>query len=181
MRNHPTQTPLKGRLVVGLHSAEPELIGQLAARLALEFGELALQSERWEAGGSQTQWLALAELDPGQLAAIKQHALRVERLYLDAQGRRRIGLEVGFVDPWRFARAMADDAPHRICLAPGVWGEVPLVWDEAQEGFVPLAGFAAQGSDAGEPATFLMAFLRLVHMHCLGQARGADRHHNEGS
>lgn len=125
------------RLLVGLASAEPALLDELTGRLGLEFGEILLRSARWQErapGGGEAltrQWAAFAEpLNPVNLPSLKRHALRVEQLYLTALGQPRIRLDVAYLDPLRVVGATAADAPHRIYLGSGIYGEVVMQWRE---------------------------------------------------
>lgn len=139
------------RLVIGLRSAEPTLIDELMGRLALEFGPVLFQSGRMVASASVkagagraesdtlAEWVALGDpIDPGQLMKVKQHAIRVELLYPNPQGQKRIFLDVAYVDPLRVIRATDKDAVHRIYLGAGIYGEVTLHW-RPSGGFEPLA------------------------------------------
>jgi hypothetical protein len=171
MNSTPPQSPQPPlpppvRLVVGLRSSEPALIDELMGRLALEFGPVLFQSGRVAASAhakvgagpaepdALAEWVALGDpIDPGQLMKVKQHALRVEQLYLNLQGEKRIFLDVAYVDPARVIRATDKDAVHRIYLGAGIYGEVVLHW-RPSGGFEPMP-WAPAGYLAPEPCRFL--------------------------
>ena len=155
------------RLVLGLRCAQPALLDALAGRLSLEFGALLARSERQDvtpptpespAGRWQGEWLVPAEkVKPGGLARIKLHALRVEQLYLGTEARRRIRLEVAAVEALRVVRTTTQDAPHRLYLGSGIYGEVLLRWTaEAGYGALPWTPAEATG-------TALLEFFNRLH------------------
>lgn len=144
MNQLPSPPPV--RLVLGLRSVEPALIDELTGRLALEFGQVLYRSDRWlkeasdSAGGNvQKQWIALADtIDPAALIKIKLHTLRVEQLYLTPPGGdRRVRLDALYVDSARVVRAVEADAPHRLYLGSGLYGEILFHWG-AKNGFEAL-------------------------------------------
>lgn len=160
------ETKSSVRLLIGLASPEPALIDEVTGRLALEFGQILLRSPRWhEKGGGAAegetvtrQWAAFDEpFNPVNLPSLKRHALRVEELYWTPRGHPRIRLEVAYLDPLRVVRATAADAPHRIYLGCGIYGEVLLQW---REGAGPLAP-AWMRPESATPE--LMEFMSRVH------------------
>lgn len=154
------------RLLVGLESAERSLLDQLTGRLALEFGSLHLTSPLWLEKSPAPprgdllarQWLVFNEpLNPINLAPVKCHALRLEQLHADPLGQPRIRLDVAWLDPSRVLHAAAADAPHRVYLGAGVYGEVILL-ARPDGSFAPLPW--TRPRDAAPAALEFMARVR---------------------
>lgn len=135
----------------GIRSGDLDLIEELRRRLALEFGEVIESTRPLELGPAgppgafaegkaplvHQQWIATGETYPPEhLVAVKLHTLRVEALYPDAEGQPRVRIEPVYVDRRRVARAWAEDAPHRLALGQGIYGEIMLTRQEGG-GFDP--------------------------------------------
>ncbi len=135
----------------GIRSTDLDLIEELERRLALEFGEVIESTRPLELGPAELsgpfaegrapwvykQWIATGETYPPEhLVAVKLHTLRVEALYTDAAGQPRVRIEPVYLDRRRVVKTRAEDAPHRLALGQGVYGEIMLTHPESG-GFDP--------------------------------------------
>lgn len=114
-------------LVVRLTSDTADLLTEVTRRLRMEYGETDGFNAPEAAAGERTRWLALSlAFAPEGLASAALHMRRVEALYRNERPANLVEIEAGYVDPLRVARAVRGDAPQRLYLGQGVWGEVAL-------------------------------------------------------
>ncbi|MBI1784152.1 DUF4416 family protein [Candidatus Sumerlaeota bacterium] len=115
------------KIVILIRSSDPAILGKIARRFRMEYGIAS------EADAERARWIALAPpTDAGQLAAIQNHAMRVEALYETGA----VEITAGYVDPAKVVRAARGDGPGRIYLSRGIWGEIAARKDRGGK-FVP--------------------------------------------
>jgi Domain of unknown function (DUF4416) len=69
---------------------------------------------------------------PENLAAIKCATQRIEALYRNAQGGRRVNIDPGYLDLYKIVLASTKNAGQRIFLRQGIYGEVTLLFHDAR-------------------------------------------------
>jgi len=141
--------PYPVKLFMGMISAEMGLFKEVEARLIESFGDIDMESpiREWshtdyyqgEMGtGLMRKFVFFKSLiDPGSIADVKIHTNRVERLYLNNQGGRRINLDPGYIDLSKVVLATTKNYSHRIYLRGGIYAEVTLIYREGE--YHPLA------------------------------------------
>ncbi len=133
--------------ICGVLVADPELLCRVEVALAELFHLIEDRSclERWnwsdyyapEMGTTLWRcWLSFAELaPPDNLIHWKLATNEIERT-LAVDRRRRVNLDPGYVTAVKLVLASTKDAPHRIYLGKGIYGEVTLVYQRGE--FRPL-------------------------------------------
>ncbi len=152
------------RLVFGIRTDDPELTNMIVRRLSLEYGAVVAHETihslpHKDHGGSANEvrpktWVALAEpIDPVRLVRIKHHARQVETLYSEAPVPARVELDPLYVDDTRVVRATTKEAPNRIYLGSGIYGE--LLLHRLQAGnFTPMSWTHLEDTDSDLRAFF---------------------------
>jgi hypothetical protein len=128
------------KLVVSVFSSEPDLVTAIMEELQKSFGKIDLLSEpidfNWtdyyedEFGKGLVRRVASFEdlIDPAELANIKHKTNALEDRYLDANGKRRVNIDPGYLTFERLVLASCKNFTHRIYLANGVYGDLTLVY-----------------------------------------------------
>jgi hypothetical protein len=129
--------PRPVKLIVSLFTGDIDLLPAARAALVERFGETDYQSEQLpfdhtdyyapEFGPNlQRQILAFERLvAPDQLAKIKRTTNELEQTW-SVQGRRRINLDPGYIEPSKLVLATTKNYSHRIYLGQGIYAEVTL-------------------------------------------------------
>lgn len=127
------------RLVVSLLAREETRRAEAMRRLAERFGLLVYLSEPMafdhtdyytpEMGSPLTRRLAAFEemVKPEKLPVMKNICASVEA-DLSVGGRRAVNIDPGLLSTDSLVLASTKNSPHRICLAPGCYAEVVLVY-----------------------------------------------------
>ncbi len=127
------------RLVVSLLAGRDRPRQKALAMLVRRFGRLCFVSAplefnftdyyRAEMGPGLTRRLAVFRelVDPVRLKVIKQVCMSIEQ-DLAAQGRRTVNLDPGLLAPDALVLATRKPRGHRVCLAPGIYAEVTLLY-----------------------------------------------------
>jgi len=130
--------PAAAKLICGIITARPELLGDLAERLAVRFGPVDAASGIWpfdftdyyarEMGSPLVrQFLAFERLvDQGRLAEAKLFTNGLEGIFSAESGGRCANLDPGYVTAQKLVLATTKDAPHRIYIAGGIYAEITL-------------------------------------------------------
>ena len=109
---------------------------------------------------------------PEQLAAAKEHTMAVERQLARFEGdvwRRRANLDPGLVSPDGLVLATTKPSGHRVCIAPGLYAEVTLLFERGAYRPLPWSY-----RDFRSPE--VQAFLIEIRQDLLDRRpRGADR------
>lgn len=128
-------------LVAAAFSRHEAALDWAAARLAREYGPIALASERFEFAdtdyyeptmgpGLRKQFLAFEQLrDPVDLPAVKIATNAFEAEYADAgihSESRPLNLDPGYITLAKLVLASTKDHAHRIYLRDGIFAEVTL-------------------------------------------------------
>ena len=136
------QKALPVKLFLGLEIKSPEILGEVLEALVAKYGDLDLRSPSFEippaseksSGAFPRKLLSFDTLtDPGRLARIKRSTDRVER---ELSPRRRraaeppVRIAPGYIDSAKVVLASQKNAPHRVYLGRGVYGEVTLVFQD---------------------------------------------------
>ncbi len=132
--------PSPARLVVGLFTAERELLHEAAMALSELFGPLDAASpwfsfhhtsyyEREFGSPLFRRLMAFKRLaDQGELCDIKLATNEVEKKFLRPEGSRRLNLDPGLLTPERFVLATGKNYVHRVYLAKGIYADLTLVY-----------------------------------------------------
>ena len=138
--------PTPAKYLVGLLSAERELLDDVESDLARAFGRIDRRSETlaWtesnfyqrEMGGALIRrFISFAPLEsPDGLAARKLHAQEIEERYrrrAPAAGR-RINIDPGYLDAFKLVLASTKNAGQRIYLANGIYAEATLMYYDGE-------------------------------------------------
>ncbi len=133
------QKPALVCLFIGLIYRLPETADAVQGKLVRRFGETLLESQPFpfEATDYYTRemgpdlrrrFIAFRRLiPPERLAAIKLWTNRLEHRYT-CHGKRAVNLDPGWLDEARVALATTKDFSHRLCLRPGVYAEITLLF-----------------------------------------------------
>ena len=140
------QSPVK--LFFALTVSEAELFETIESRLALEFVAIDWRSEPFpfdhtdhyekEMGPNlQKKFLSVASLMLMQeLEDVKIHTNRIEKLFLNDRGGRRMNLDPGYLSLCKVVLATTKDYDHRIYVGSGIFEEVTLTYKK-DRGFQP--------------------------------------------
>lgn len=135
--------PKPVKLFVALLASSEDLFGPVETRLAALFGTLETASpvRTWEmtdyyaeemGKGLRRKFVSLAPLaSPEKLPEIKLAARNVEAEYRSTGGERRgrrVNADPGYLDLGKVVLASTKNAPHRLYLRAGVYGEVTLLY-----------------------------------------------------
>lgn len=137
--------PQSVKLVVGMLSADPDVMERARGHLEQAVGPMDLTSELWpfdctdyyrnEMGPDlKRQFVSIAELiRPDRLPQIKRWTNELEAVIRDelaARGgpmaRRPVNLDPGYLTLGKLVLATTKDYSHRLCLGQGIYGEVTL-------------------------------------------------------
>ena len=131
------QQPVK--TIIGVLTAEPNILPTVYRRLTEQFGPLDYTSEllpftyttyyEAEMGhGIQRQFISFERLmDAGTLAEKKLWTNQVEQEFAkENTSRRRVNLDVGYVCMAKLVLASTKDHAHRIYLSDGIYAEITL-------------------------------------------------------
>lgn len=137
----PDEPAAPARLIVGALSAHEDAWRAARETLLAEFGPADDQAGPWdfgftdyyaaEMGAPLSRWFLALARPVGQeaLAAVKRRTIELER-ELAAAGRwpvrRPVNLDPGVVTLTKLVLASTKDWGHRVCIAPGLYGEVTL-------------------------------------------------------
>ena len=189
-------------LLILLRSAAGDAaLAPLRRRFALEFGDFTaselLPGAQWPAPDGirardgdaldgdpsmgprvpHIQWLAFHEaVEPARLAPVQQHLWRVERLAGDAGARPPVALECALLTAGKVVRAAPADAPQRLDLGGGVFGEPALAWGGQPPAWIPYAWIAA-----GPRALAWLAACRAQWLRRTAEASRASQLHPEAT
>jgi len=133
----------KARLLISLLAAEEAPRSEAVRRLAARFGPLIFLSEplpfaytdyyQPEMGAPLTRRLAafLELVEPERLSVLKGICLSLES-DLAVGGKRRVNIDPGLLSAHSLVLATTKNSPHRICLAPGRYAEVTLIFQNGE-------------------------------------------------
>lgn len=146
----PTE-PKPVKLFVALLAASEDLFAPVEARLVDLFGALETASvvSAWEVTdyyaremgtGLRRKFVSFAPLASAEkLPEIKLAAQNIEAEYRSASGERRgrrVNADSGYLDVGKVVLASTKNAPHRLYLRDGIYGEITLLYHNG--GFHPL-------------------------------------------
>ena len=129
----------KVKLIVGMISAKVKLFGEAEMIMSKKFGSIDYESPILkfdytdyyapEMGSPLTRRLAAFEelIKPEKLPVMKNICVSVEA-DLATGGRRAVNIDPGILSADSFVLASTKKSPHRICLAPGRYAEVTLLF-----------------------------------------------------
>jgi hypothetical protein len=147
------QPPIPVKLFIGMLSPEPALFGACTDILCRGYGPIDYQSEiapwtnsdfyRVEMGPGILRKFIFFErlMDPGDLSAIKNNTVRIEKSLADESGtraRRRINLDPGYVTEAKVVLATTKDYSHRLYIGKGIYAEVTLRYGNKERSFTPF-------------------------------------------
>ncbi len=132
--------PLRVKLFSGVLTSLPEIMPEVQRRLASAFGTVDLRSDPYpfdmthyydeEMGSPITRYfLAFASLVmPVEISSIKRMTNELEAAFAEEYGmvRRPVNLDPGYLEESKIVLASTKNFYHRILLADGIYGEVPL-------------------------------------------------------
>ena len=134
-------TPLPVKAIVGVLTADPELLPTVYAELSERLGPIDFTSELMpftsttyyaaEMGADiQRQFISFRSLiDAGELAEIKLFTNSMERVFAIKKSEgdaRRVNLDAGYVCLAKLVLASTKDHAHRIYLNSGIYAEITL-------------------------------------------------------
>lgn len=139
-------TPPPVKLIVGMLSARPELLGRAVERLEAEYGPVDVTGEVIPFGftdyyekdmgkGLLRQFVAMERLiDPGEIAPIKVATNAMEEAFAAAEAPppRPVNLDPGYVTESKLVLASTKDFSHRIYLGGGIFAEVTLTYSHGR-------------------------------------------------
>lgn len=147
--------------VCAIMAAEADAMGEIVQALACEFGDVRLQGPSFafdmtnyyqaEMGPDLIKTLVYLgpSVAPAQLAARKATTMAMERSRA-RQGRRTVNIDPGLVSPNSLVLATTKASGHRICIAPGLWAEVTLLFEKGQYRALPWTYRDYQRQDVGQ-------------------------------
>lgn len=140
------RAPLPVKLVVGLLSADPDLLRRARQLLTRAFGAVDAESELWpfvhtayyrETMGEPLvrQFVSFAAgISPERIAEIKGLTNAIEATIADEalaiEHPRPVNLDPGYVDLSKLVLATTKDRSHRVYLSGGIYAEVTLQYSE---------------------------------------------------
>ncbi|MGD9123825.1 MAG: DUF4416 family protein [Desulfarculaceae bacterium] len=131
------------RLVISLLFSKEEMGVMAIQRLQARFGALVFLSGpkafdytdyyQKEMGAPLTRRLAafLELVEPHRLAVVKRICMSLET-DLSVAGRRQVNLDPGLLSSNSLVLASTKASPHRLCLSPGLYGELTLLFHQGQ-------------------------------------------------
>ena len=160
------QTPLPAKLVIGIFTAEPKIIENLAAEFVSRFGPIDLLSP-WmdfdfttyyesEMGSPMLRRVFAFKLLIAQdgLCAIKLATNQIERHYSQKE-RRRVNIDPGYMLHERFVLASGKNFSHRVYIGAGIYADLTLIYQKGS--FKKLPWTYPDYNDAG-----MLTFLEQV-------------------
>lgn len=154
-------TPRPARLLISLLAGEEGPRAEALGLLATSLGRVVFYGEPMaftytgyytpEMGPKLNRRLAAWEqlCLPGQLAAVKRLCQGVEARF-SRQGKRRVNLDPGLLDRDSLVLATHKFSGHRMELAPGIYGEVTLYYQEGAYRSLPWTYPDYAGDDMRE-------------------------------
>ena len=119
-----TLTDAKERLV--------ECFGSLRAESAVYDFDFTSYYEAEMGAGLRKQLACFAErIDPAELAAIKAQTMELERA-MSREGCRRANIDPGLLSIESLVLATTKYAGHRVCIAPQLYAEVTLLYQQGR-------------------------------------------------
>ncbi len=150
----PNKTLPFATLFFGLLAAREDLFPEVERILQKEYSPIIERSatipftqtdyyEREMGAGLLRRWVAVEfMLDPDQLAAVKLHTNRIERLWTiesnGSEAHRQVNIDPGYLDLARVVLASCKDRDHRLFLRSGVYGEVTMSYKTAAKSYQPF-------------------------------------------
>ena len=126
------------KLMVGMISNQDYLFEEIKLRLIEEYGAVDYESdllpfdktkyyEKEMGKNLSRKFLSFKELMlPHKLVQIKIFTNRIEKEFMDAQKKRRINIDPGYINAGKLVLATTKDWQHRLYLGEGIYGEVTL-------------------------------------------------------
>ena len=135
----------KEKLIVGVIYNDEQIYGKAIKMLTDAFGEIDGESERFsfsrefsdyyddELGGEGMRVIFSFKetVDPARQADIKIATNEMERIFSE-DGKRRINLDPGFINPGRLMLATTKKTGFRIPLEKGIYTELTLFWAKGE-------------------------------------------------
>ena len=135
------QTARPAKLVIGIFTAEPKIIGSLAAEFTSRFGPIDLVSP-W----MQFNFTSYYESEMGSLllrrmfafqslvaqddlSTIKLTTNEIER-HFSHKGCRRVNIDPGYMLRERFVLASGKNFSHRIYIGDGIYADLTLIYQK---------------------------------------------------
>jgi len=137
------QTPEKGALVIALMISDGFDKRPAMDLMEKEFGPIELKSDQYpfeftsyyekEMGPDIRRMFVLFNKlsDQGELADFKLKTNEIEKKYLEGESR-QINIDPGILLAGSFILATGKQAPHRIYLRDGIYGELTLKYESGQ-------------------------------------------------
>jgi hypothetical protein len=144
---HSNDDPVK--LVVGLISSDPNLLGQAQSALAEGFGTISVKSpeipfsftdyyEKEMGPNLIRQWVGFEGLvESDQLFDFKLRTGQLEKRFRTSDGKRRVNLDPGLLTLHNLVLASTKGFAHRIYMREGIYAELELIFQSGK--FQPLA------------------------------------------
>ncbi len=137
------QNAKPAKLVIGIFTAEPQIIENLVAEFTSRFGPIDLVSP-WMPFNFTTYYesemgspllrrvfafqLLIAQDD---LSAIKLATNQIERHY-SQKGRRRVNIDPGYMLHERFVLASGKNFSHRVSIGSGIYADLTLIYQKGR-------------------------------------------------
>ena len=135
--------PRPAKLVIGIFTAEVNIVETLVPELISHFGRIDLVSP-WmafnytqyyepEMGSPLHRRMYSFESPIGQqdLADVKLATHQIEQAYAKS-GRRRVNIDPGYLVRERFVLASGKNFSHRICIGDGIYADLTLIYQKGR-------------------------------------------------
>lgn len=141
--------PQKVKLFFGLLYSDEELLRQTEKRLALDFGDVDYESpavsfdqthyyEKEMGEGLIRKFISVKPLiSPDDIAAVKLHTNRLEKLFGREDGSRAVNIDPGYLGFSKMVLATTKDYNHRIYLGRKIFAEVTLRYSGKDKSYIP--------------------------------------------
>ena len=162
-----------------------DAVNEAIDALAVEFGDVRRRGPVYdfdmtdyyeaEMGASLTKALAWLgpPIAPAELAARKEATIAFERARA-RQGRRTINVDPGLLSINSLVLATTKASGHRICIAPGLWAEVTLLFQQGAYRAQPWTYLDYQREDVGRFLLEVRADLRRPAKPAKSSPTGGD-------
>ncbi len=127
-------------LVIGVLSADPQILSGVCEAMEKYLGPVDYKSEAFifgltdyydeEMGKNLQRWFWSFEnlIDPGQLPEIKIFTNHIESLFSCKQGKRKVNLDPGYLDFYKFVLASVKARAQKIYLSQGIYADPTLYY-----------------------------------------------------
>ncbi|MFW5937073.1 MAG: DUF4416 family protein [Desulfosalsimonas sp.] len=176
-------SPAPAKLVIGVFTAEPDLIVPVAERLCSQFGEIDLTSNWFrfdytdyytpEMGtGLWRRMMAFKQLiAQDDIAGIKHATNSIESAFVAGENR-RVNIDPGYLLRERFVLATGKNFSHRIYIGDGMYADLTLVYRKGAFRSLPWTypDYAARD---------MLDFLHRVRSKYIRDLKSAEERHHD--